>query len=92
VRFDSWYSRLDNLKFIRDLESLWLTQLKSHRQANPAAQGLQPLAQVDLSPSGTVIHLKGYGLVRLFKVAASDGSREYWATNDRHMPALAPLR
>ena len=92
VLFDSWYSSLDNLKFIRDLEWVWLTQLKSNRQVNPDAQGLQPLSQVDLSPSGTVIHLKGYGLVRVFKLVASDGSSEYWATNDLHMSELVRLR
>lgn len=92
VVFDSWYSSLDNLKFIRDLGWVWLTQLKSNRQVNPDGQGLQPLAQVPLSASGTPIHLKGYGLIQVFKLVASDGSSEYWATNDLQMPELARLR
>jgi hypothetical protein len=92
VLFDSWYSSLDNLKFIRDCGWMWLTQLKSNRQVNPEGQGLQPISQVELSPSGTRIHLKGYGLIKVFKLAAPDGSSEYWATNDLQMSELARLR
>jgi hypothetical protein len=92
VLFDSWYSSLDNLKFIRDCGWVWLTQLKSNRQVNPEGQGLQPISQVELRASGSLIHLKGYGLIQVFKLVAPDGSSEYWATNDLQMSELARLR
>ena len=92
VVFDSWYSSLENLKFIRDLGWVWLTQLKSNRQVNPEGKGLRPLAEMALSPAGTLIHLKGYGLIKVFKLVAPDGSNEYWATNHLAMNELARLR
>src|SRR5512134_2063075 len=34
VAFDSWYSSLENLKWVRDFGWDWLTRLKSNRQVN----------------------------------------------------------
>lgn len=41
-----------------------------------------------LAASGTVVHLKGYGLIRVFKIVAPDGDIDYWATNDLKMSPL----
>ncbi len=38
------------------------------------------------------VHLKGYGLIRLFLIVAPDGDREYGATNDLNMKALTRVR
>lgn len=91
VLFDSWYASLDNLKLVRSLEWRWLTQLKRNRLVNPDGSGLRPLPQVELAASGTVVHLKGYGLVKVFKLVAPDGDIEYWATNDLQMSELRRL-
>jgi hypothetical protein len=32
-----------------------------------------------------VLHLRGYGLVKVFRIDAPDGDTEYWATNDLGM-------
>ena len=49
--------------------------------------GVQLLGRTTvLIPShGLIVHLKGYGLIKVFKVAAPDGSIEYWATSDLTM-------
>jgi hypothetical protein len=91
VLFDSWYSSLENLKLVRDLEWRWLTQLKSNRLVNPDGTGLLPLSAAHLSAAGTILHLKGYGLVKLFKLVTPDGDIEYWATNDLQMSELQRL-
>ena len=39
-----------------------------------------------------MVHLEGYGLVRVFKIVARDGDIEYWATNDLAMDELERLR
>lgn len=91
VLFDSWYSGLDNLKLVRDLGWRWLTQLKHNRLVHPDGAGLLPLSATDLAETGTVIHLKGYGLVKVFKLVTTDGDIEYWATNDLKMNALQRL-
>jgi len=38
------------------------------------------------------VHLKGFGLIRLFKFVAINGSIEYWATNRLDLHPLARLR
>ena len=39
-----------------------------------------------------MVHLEGYGLIRVFKIVSRDGDIEYWATNDLAMDELARLR
>ena len=41
---------------------------------------------------GTIVHLKGYGLILVFKVDTPEGDIEYWATNDLHMNELTRLK
>ena len=40
------------------------------------------LDDVPVSAAGTVLHLRGYGLIKVFRIDAPDGDTEYWATND----------
>ncbi len=81
VVFDSWYASLDNLKLVRDLGWYWLTQLKSNRQVSVDGSGNRPIRDVLIPPQGRVVHLKGYGWVRVFKTVGTNGDVEYWATN-----------
>ena len=92
VVFDSWYSSLENLKQIRNGGWVWLTRLKANRLVNPDRTGNRAVAQVDADPHGQIVHLKGYGLIRLFPIVTPDGDREYWATNDLKMTALTRIR
>ena len=92
VVFDSWYSGLDNLKCVRKLGWRWLTQLKANRLVNPTGTGPCPLAAVPLAATGTQIYLTGYGLILVFKLVATNGDIEYWATNDLTMTELTRLR
>ena len=85
VVFDSWYSSLKNLKTIRRYHWQWLTQLKSNRHVNLDRQGNRPLREVAISKTGTIVHLKGYGLIQVFKRVSPDGGIEYWATSDLSM-------
>ncbi len=92
VVFDSWYSSLENLKTIRDFGWNWLTRLKSNRLVNPAREGLRAVSTVETDERGTVVHLKGYGLVRLFKIVATDGDIEWWASNDLQMSEMERIK
>lgn len=82
VAFDSWYASLRNLKHVRACGWSWLTQLKANRLVDPDGAGNRPVALVCLPLTGGVVHLKGYGLIRVFKIATPHGGVEYWATND----------
>lgn len=92
VVFDGWYSSLANLKALRGYGWTWLTRLKSNRRVNLNRQGVRPVADVALAATGTEVYLPGYGLVRVFRIAAPDGSTTHWATNDLAMTALTRLQ
>lgn len=86
VAFDSWYSSLANLKQVRECGWHWLTQLKVNRHVDPDATGNRPISEVPLDPAGRVVHLKGYGFIRVFKIVSTDGDIEYWATSRLECP------
>jgi hypothetical protein len=92
VAFDSWFSGLDNLKLINSYGWTWLTRLKCNRLVNPDRTGNRPISEVAISPTGTVVHLKGYGFVLVFKIVTPDGDIDYWATNDLNMNHLQRLQ
>ena len=88
VLFDGWYASLANLKQVRDFGWLWSTRLKHNRKVNPDGRGAILLSEAEISASGTVIHLVGYGPIRVFKLVAPDGDIEYRATNDLAMSEI----
>lgn len=73
---------LSNLKQIRQFGWHWLTHLKSNRLVNPAQSGNIPITRVDIGTPGRIVHLKAYGLVKVFKTVSRNGDVEYWATSD----------
>jgi hypothetical protein len=65
VLFDTWYASLENLKQVRDFGWLWLTRLRGDRKVSPADRRARALDDVPVSEGGTVLHLRGYGLVKV---------------------------
>ena len=92
VCFDSWYSSLANLKEIRSLGWTWLCRLKSNRQVRVDFGAAQAISTADIPASGRVVHLPGYGSIRVFRVVATNGDTDHWATNDLGMSALTRLQ
>jgi hypothetical protein len=104
VVFDSWSSSLENLKLIRRYQWIWLTRFKRNRHVNLDGTANRPLSEVKIASTGTVVHLKGYGLVKVFKIVApneertsevasdvplcSVGDIDYWATNNLDLNEL----
>jgi len=90
VVFDSWYSSLDNLKKVRSLGWTFFTRLKSNRQVNPDDTYNRAVRQIEIPDEGRVVHLKGFGFVKVFRTDSPDGDAKdeqarYWATNDLGM-------
>ena len=50
------------------------------------------MSECQIAAAGTVVHLAGYGLVKVFRLAAIDGTAEHWATEDLAMDDLTRLR
>jgi putative transposase len=92
VCFDSWYASLKNLKLVSRLFGRWLTRLEADRLVNPDNTGNRSLASVNLASTGTVVHLKGFGFIKVFKIVVTKDHIEYWATNDLQLNELTRLK
>lgn len=91
VVFDSGYASSNNLKRIRDYGWIWLTQLKANRLVSQDDQGKVPIRRLALDEAGAIVHLKGYGGVKVFRVVTPDGDTQHWATNNLQMTELQRL-
>ena len=92
VCFDSWYASLKNLKQVRRLFGRWLTRLSCNREVNPDKQGNRAISTVALADTGTVVHLKGFGFIKVFKIVVTENNIEYWVSNDLEMTDLTRLK
>lgn len=88
VLFDRWYASLDNLKQVRALGWRFLTVLKANRLVNQDRTRNRPLSDWPIAEAGTVVHLRGFGFVKVFRIVRGNGDVEYWATNDLEMTEL----
>jgi len=74
---DPGYAGLDNLK----LGWHWFTRLKTNRLVSVEGNRKnRPVAARLILRHGRIIHLKGYGWVKVFKTVTPDGREEYRAT------------
>jgi putative transposase len=87
VLFDGWYASLENLKQIRDHGWRWVTRLKANRVVTPDDRVSRTLDEVAIGVAGVIVHLRGYGLIRVFRTDDPDGVAEYWASNDLGLEA-----
>lgn len=92
VLFDSWYASVENLRAIRDCRWRWLTRLKANRRVSIDYQPKRGLQTWAIAETGTEVHLEGYGLIRVFRVVATNGETAHWATDDRAMGELERLK
>lgn len=84
----TWYvsiegrGSIENLKLVRSLGWRFLTRLKANRRINVHRSGLKAVAEAGLcGGDGTVVWLKGFGEVKVFRIRATDGTSEYGATS-----------
>ena len=68
------------------------TRLLQRQPFNTEALGRQVnsddrnvISSVDIPPEGRVVHLRGFGWVKVFQKVSRDGDLEYFATNDLQM-------
>lgn len=70
----------------------FLTRLKANRQVNPERGGLQAVSSIEISDVGRVVWLKGFGLVKVFRIVATDGSAEHWASSQIEITELERVK
>ena len=59
---------------------------------NPDGTRNRPVGNYDITPTGTVVHLKNYGLVKMFRIISKDNTAKHWATNDLQMDELGRFK
>jgi hypothetical protein len=83
----SWYASLENLTLVRSLPWQWLTHLNANRLGDPDGSGNRPIRDVPIPAAGTIVHLKGYGVIKVVAIATPAGGSDDWATSDLAMRA-----
>ena len=73
-----WYSSLANLKSIRSHGWDWVMGLRSNRLVNKPHVQINTL---DIPDEGLIVHLKGYGWIKLFRFVTKHGRTDYIGTS-----------
>ncbi len=92
VAFDGRYGSPDNLRSVGSLGWPWLTRLESNRPVDLDRRGTKAVSATAIAADGTEVWLPGFGLVKVFGIAAPNGGTAYWATDDLGMTGLERLR
>jgi hypothetical protein len=75
---DSWYSSLDNLKFLKDQELNFMFALKNNRLCSIEKGTYTQVQNLELpDDAGLTVYLKGFGLVNVFKKIFKNEYRYY---------------
>ena len=59
--------------------------MKGNRLVDPDRKGNVNLDSVEIRRGGRAVHLRGYGMVRVFKTVSTNGDVEHYATDDTKM-------
>jgi hypothetical protein len=82
VSADSWYSGLDNLKFLREKGLGFLIGLEKNRIVSEREQEYVPVEALALPDCGKVVHLRKFGFVTVFRTLDKNGEPRYYAQYD----------
>lgn len=85
VLMDAVYTKLSTLKAIRAHEWHWVATLKKNRVVNTR----QHLEDLRIPAEGRVVHLRGYGPIKVFRSARTSTSAGYLGTDDLTLSADA---
>lgn len=70
---DSWYSSKENLKFLRKQELGFMIGIAKNRQVSIKKGKYQPVESLDIKENGTIVYLKDFGKVKVFKKHFKNG-------------------
>ncbi|NEO83445.1 MAG: transposase [Spirulina sp. SIO3F2] len=74
---DSWFSSLDNLKFLRNEEVGFLFGIANNRQVSLEPGKLVQVHTLEIPPTGLVVYLKKFGWVKVFCQSFKNVRRYY---------------
>ena len=82
VTADSWFSGVENLKFLKEQGLGFLIALERNRVVSEAAHDYKPVCELDLPEKGKVVHLRKVGFVTLFRTVDKHGTARHYAQAD----------
>ena len=77
VTADSWFSGVENLKFLKDKEPGFLIALEKNRVVSEQAHEYKPVCDLDLPEKGKVVHLRKVGFVTVFRTVDKHGTARH---------------
>jgi DDE superfamily endonuclease len=82
VSADSWYSGVENLKFLRKKELGFLIALAKNRIGSERPPEYVAVEALALPQSGKVLHLREFGFVRVFRTVDKNHAVRHYAQYD----------
>jgi DDE superfamily endonuclease len=82
VSADSWYSGLENLKFLRHQGLGFLIALEKNRIVSEREHEYVPVEGLQLPESGKVVHLRKFGFVTVFRTLDKNHDVRHYAQYD----------
>jgi hypothetical protein len=82
VSADSWYSGLENLKFLRQKGLGFLIGLEKNRIVSQREHEYVPVEGLPLPESGKVVHLRKFGFVTVFRTLDKNHDVRHYAQYD----------
>jgi len=82
VSVDSWYSGVENLKFLREKGLGFLIGLEKNRIVSERAQQYVPVEGLEWPEGGKVVHLRKFGFVTVFRTLDKNGEPRHYAQYD----------
>src|SRR2546423_7052588 len=82
VSADSWYSGLENLKFLRKKEQGFLIGLEKNRIVSEREHEYLPVEALALPERGKVVHLRKFGFVTVFRTLDKNHEPRHYAQYD----------
>lgn len=78
VTMDSWYSSIENLKFLRNREVGFLVGLETNRIISTTPHAYEPLGKAPIPQEGLYTHLKGFDFLKVFRTVDSEGHARHY--------------
>jgi Transposase DDE domain len=79
VTADSWYSSVENLKFLRNKEVGLMMGLEKDRLISTVPHCYEQVGAAPIPSEGLYTHLKGFDFVKVFQTVDTEGHERYYA-------------
>jgi hypothetical protein len=91
VTADSWYSSIENLKFLRNKEVGFLVGLEKNRIISTVPHQYEQVGEATIESDGLYTHLKGFDYVKVFRTVDTEDHERHYAVYGNEQHATASL-